>query len=170
MNTYIGTKVVRAVAMTRAAYNALRGWTVPADESGADEGYLVEYLDGGAPNLTGYTGYVSWSPKVQFDKAYVDVSNISFGMALEALKRGHRVARAGWNGGGQWVTMAGPKEGTKVHADGFWSSNNAAFARDQPDSEVTVTPYFTLKNAQDQIAAWVPSTSDCLANDWRVLT
>ena len=55
MNTYIGTKVVRAVAMTRAAYNALRGWTVPADENGADEGYLVEYLDGGAPNLAGYT-------------------------------------------------------------------------------------------------------------------
>lgn len=170
MNTYIGTKVVRAVAMTRQAYNALRGWMVPADENGADEGYLVEYLDGGRPNVPGYTGYVSWSPKEQFDNAYVNVANISFGMALEALKRGHRVARSGWNGSGQWVTMAWPQAGTKVSADKFWSKNNADFARDQPDSEVTVTPYFTIKNAQDQIAVWVPSTSDCLANDWRVLT
>lgn len=154
MNTYIGTKVVRAVAMTRFAYDALRGWSVPADENGADEGYLV----------------VSWSPKEQFDKAYVNVANLSFGMALEALKRGHRVARAGWNGRDQWVTLAGPPEGTKVHSDNFWSKNNADFARDQPDSEVTVTPYFTIKTTQNEIAVWVPSTSDCLANDWRVLT
>lgn len=170
MKTYIGTKVVRAVAMTRFAYNALRGWMVPADENGADDGYLVEYLDGGKPNVPGYAGYVSWSPKEQFDKAYVSVANLSFGMALEALKCGFRVARAGWNGNGQWVTMAGPKEGTKVHSDAFWSANNAEFARVQPDSEVTVTPYFTIKSAQDEIAVWVPSTSDCLANDWRVLT
>ena len=169
MNTYIGTKVVRAVAMTRAAYNALRGWMVPADENGADEGYLVEYLDGGKPNVPGYTGYVSWSPKEQFENVYLNIANLSFGMALEALRRGRRVARAGWNGGGQWVTLAGPKEGAKVHADSFWSAKNADFARDQPDGEVTVAPYFTLKNAQDQIAVWVPSTSDCLANDWRVL-
>jgi hypothetical protein len=169
MNTYIGTKVIRAIAMTRLAYNALRGWTVPADENGADEGYLVEYLDGGKPNVPGYTGYVSWSPKEQFDKAYVNVDNLGYGMALEALKRGHRIARAGWNGSGQWVTLAGPVKGSKVGADGFWSKNNADFARDQPNSEVTVMPCFTIKNAQDEIAVWVPSTSDCLAQDWRVL-
>lgn len=67
---YIGTKTIIAEAMTRAAYNTFRGWTLPADENGADEGYLVEYQDGGKPNVPGRAGYVSWSPKEQFDNAY----------------------------------------------------------------------------------------------------
>ena len=50
MKLYIGTKQVTATPMTRLAYNKYRGWTVPADENGADAGYLVEYLDGGTPN------------------------------------------------------------------------------------------------------------------------
>lgn len=170
MNTYIGTKVVRAVAMTREAYNQYRGWKLSANENGNDEGYLVEYTDGGKPNHPAHTGYISWSPKDPFDNAYIHVANVTFGLALEALKRGHRAARAGWNGRDQWVTMAGPKDGVKVHADNFWSDNNAAFARTQDGEEVTVTPYFTIKNAQGEIAVWVPSTSDCLATDWRVLT
>ncbi len=69
-NRYIGTKAVRAEAMTRAEYNVFRGWTLPKDEDGADEGYLVEYLDGGKPNVPTHEGYVSWSPKAQFDAAY----------------------------------------------------------------------------------------------------
>ena len=48
----------------------LRGWDLPADENGADEGYLVEYADGGAGNVPEVTGYVSWSPKGVFLKAY----------------------------------------------------------------------------------------------------
>lgn len=76
MKTYIGTKIVRAVPMTRLQYNEFRGWTVPADENPADEGYLVEYMDGGKPNTAAYDGYVSWSPKEQFDKAYVLVGEV----------------------------------------------------------------------------------------------
>lgn len=76
MNTYIGTKIVRAKPMTRAEYNQERGWMVPADENPGDEGYLVEYLDGGKPNHPGYTGYVSWSPKAQFDNAYILVGEV----------------------------------------------------------------------------------------------
>ncbi len=44
---YIGTKVVHALPMTRQAYNDYREWQLPDDEDGADEGYLVEYVDGG---------------------------------------------------------------------------------------------------------------------------
>ncbi len=47
---FIGTKVVKAEAMTRKEYNDFRGWSLPADENGADEGFLVEYLDGGKAN------------------------------------------------------------------------------------------------------------------------
>lgn len=67
--TYVGTKVIHAQPMNRAAYNYLRGWTVPEDENGEDEGFLVEYPDQPA-NTTTYQGYVSWSPTEVFMAAY----------------------------------------------------------------------------------------------------
>jgi hypothetical protein len=60
MKTYIGTKIIKATPMTRLAYNQLRGWALPSNENGDDAGFLVEYTDGGKPNLEGYAGYVSW--------------------------------------------------------------------------------------------------------------
>ena len=77
MKIYIGTKILNAKPMTRAAYNSFRGWPLPADENGADEGYLVEYADGGAPNTVQYAGYVSWSPKTQFEQAYLPIGDVS---------------------------------------------------------------------------------------------
>lgn len=70
MQLYTGTKQVKAHPMNRADYNTLRGWQLPADEDGADEGYLVEYVDGGKANVEGYAGYISWSPKAVFEMAY----------------------------------------------------------------------------------------------------
>lgn len=70
MTTHVGTKVVHARPMTRAVYNKLRGWELPADENGSDPGYLVEYADGGNANVEGFAGYVSWSPQDVFDRAY----------------------------------------------------------------------------------------------------
>lgn len=70
MKNYIGTKIINAKPMDRAAYNTFRGWTLPADEDGADAGYLVEYTDGGKPNTSAYEGYVSWSPADVFERSY----------------------------------------------------------------------------------------------------
>lgn len=70
MNQYIGTKLIKARPMNRADYNVYRGWELPADEDGTDEGYLVEYTDGGVANHPEHDGYISWSPKEQFDNAY----------------------------------------------------------------------------------------------------
>lgn len=71
MRQYIGTKIVSAQPMTRAEYNAYRGWELPANEDGADAGYLVEYHDGGKPNDDRHAGYISWSPAEQFERANV---------------------------------------------------------------------------------------------------
>lgn len=73
MKVYQGTKKVNAQPMTRGEYNKLRGWDVPKDENPDDEGYLVEYLDGGKANVPGYDGYVSWSPRDVFERAYLEV-------------------------------------------------------------------------------------------------
>lgn len=70
MTEYVGTKVLLAQPITRGAYNAYRGWTVPEDENPDDEGYLVEYTDGGKANHPDHKGYISWSPKDVFERAY----------------------------------------------------------------------------------------------------
>lgn len=57
-STYIGTKIIGATPMSRLAYNVYRGWDLPANENGADEGYLVEYQDGGTPNHPAHAGYI----------------------------------------------------------------------------------------------------------------
>lgn len=76
MHTYIGTKMVLATPMTRGEYNKYREWLLPINEDASDEGYLVEYQDG-PMNHDAHDGYISWSPKRQFDEAYVDLGHIN---------------------------------------------------------------------------------------------
>ena len=70
MNKYIGTKELLAKPMTRREYNDYRGRELPSDENPNDEGYLVEYLNGGKPNDARHEGYISWSPVDVFNNAY----------------------------------------------------------------------------------------------------
>lgn len=157
MNIYIGTKLIRAQAMSRAEYNAYRGWALPADENGADEGYLVEYLDGGQSNHPNHVGYISWSPADVFDRAYRPTIGLSFGMAIEALKLGERVARAGWNGKGMWLWIPEPLDEfcTKVFVCG--------------DEAFRAAPWIGMKTADNKFVPWLASQTDMLAEDWQVV-
>lgn len=169
MKTYIGTKRVNAVPMTRLHYNLLRGWELPADENGEDDGYLVEYLDGGKPNHKDYQGYISWSPKAQFENAYRENGGLTFGEALNALKAGLPLTREGWNGKDMFISLSGKLEGIPVKADNFWSESNRAFARTQPNQEITVLPCISMKlNSGRIFMGWQPSQLDILAEDWSI--
>ena len=77
MKTYIGTKVVKLLPMTRGEYNDYRGWAYPEGEDQSARGYLVEYTDGGKPNDDRHKGYISWSPKEQADKAYRELRDFN---------------------------------------------------------------------------------------------
>ncbi len=166
--TFIGTKQVKAIAMNRAEYNTLRGWTLPADEDGADAGYLVEYLDGGKPNMAGFEGYVSWSPAEQFENAYRPTQGMPFGLALEAVRKGLKVARAGWNGKGMWLSLS---PGSKaLNWERFWSPANRAYAQAQPGGGVDVLPCITMKTAGGEILmGWLASQTDMLSDDWVIV-
>lgn len=165
MNAFIGTKQVSATPMNRAEYNAYRGWMLPANEDGADAGYLVEYMDGGKANDSRHQGYISWSPKEQFDNAYRPISNMTFGDAIVMLKAGHRVARASWNGKGMWLALT---QGQAVPAEKFWNEHNRNFASLNGGS-AEVQPYITMKTAQNKIVPWLASQSDMLDTDWTVV-
>ena len=71
--TYSGTKQLQAIPFNKKEYCDFRGWEVLENEDPTEEGYVVMYLDGGKPNLPNYSGYVSWSPKDVFEKAYQEV-------------------------------------------------------------------------------------------------
>lgn len=144
MNQYIGTKIIKA--------------EIAANLKDGIEGYRVVYAD----------GYTSWSPRAAFEDAYRPCEAMTFGLALEALKKGHRVARSGWNGKGMWLSLSG--NGTReVPAGSFWSENNAQFARDCGGS-APVLPCITMKTATGEILmGWLASQTDMLAEDWRIL-
>ena len=96
MKQYIGTKHINAKPMNRAEYNAFRGWELPANENGADEGYLVEYTGAGQKaNTPDYEGYVSWSPKDIFEAAYKcsETFENRLGIELEELKKKNEALR-----------------------------------------------------------------------------
>lgn len=73
MNKYLGTKEVLAKPMTRGEYNDYRGWQIPENEDPNEQGYLIEYQDGGKSKDSRHAGYISWSPADVFDRAYAPI-------------------------------------------------------------------------------------------------
>lgn len=154
METYLGVKLIQARPMSRGEYNAYRGWVVPSDENPDDEGFLVEYMDGGKSNHPGHTGYISWSPKDVFERAYRPTTGLTFGLAIEAIKQGQRLARNGWNGKGMWIGL---------------HTEDGEFVREACGTTLKYRDYIVMKTVDDQLVPWVASQTDILAEDWEVL-
>lgn len=158
---YVGTKVIAATPMTRLEYNKYRDWQLPADENGDDEGYLVEYQDGGKPNHPDHSGYISWSPKDVFDRSYQPATGLDFGMALRAMEVGARVARRGWNGKGMFLFLV-PGSTFKV--------NRPPLLGIYPEgTEINYCPHIDMRTADGKIVPWLCSQTDALAKDWEIV-
>jgi hypothetical protein len=161
MKQFIGVKLIHAKPMTRAEYNAYRGWELPADENGSDAGFLVEYLDGGKANTPDHAGYVSWSPEDVFNRAYKPTDGMSFGLAVEAMKQGFKVSREGWNGKGMFLYY--------VTADYYPVKMPAAKSFFGENSLVPYRDYIAMKTVNNDVVPWVASQSDILCNDWSIV-
>lgn len=156
MKTYLGTKVVKATPMNRKDYNDYRGLELPDNEDGSDEGMLVEYVDGGRPNHPDHEGYISWSPIDVFNNSYHKVGvGSSFSIALELLKSGNKVARAGWNGKGIFIKLQTPDEHSKMTSPYIFIDTTGL----QTDN----------KHAPKSCVPWLASQTDMLAEDWVVV-
>ncbi|WP_208457513.1 Gp49 family protein [Burkholderia vietnamiensis] len=88
-------------------------------------------------------------------------ARFDFGAALARLKTGTRIARAGWNGKGQFVYL--------VPAASYPVQTGAAKAHFGEGSLVPYNAYLALKGVDDTVSTWVPSVTDCLAEDWHVV-
>jgi len=76
------------------------------------------------------------------------LKNIGFSKALEVLKRGGTVARAGWNGKGMFIKIQTPDENSKMGL-----------------------PYIYISTVDGKLVPWLASQTDLLAEeDWVVLT
>jgi len=104
--TCVGFKKVNLYAMDRYTYNELRGWSIPEGEKN-DEGYLVEYLDGGESNHKDFEGYISWTPKEVADKAYRPISkSAEFNLSINSNTLNYNEAeRIKWAYAWLWSTV-----------------------------------------------------------------
>lgn len=171
MSKFIGTKQISAIPMTRLEYNQYRNWELPSNENGNDDGYLVEYIDGGKSNDLRHVGYISWSPKEQFDAAYRPTNGMNFGLAIEALKLGKRVARAGWNGKGMWIVYMSPMNLPSFSTQGTERKVNDRTAKwIGEDTPLETLGYFAMWTADKKwLPGWLASQTDMLADDWQIV-
>jgi hypothetical protein len=152
MQRYVGTKIIFAEPMDECAF--LR--TVKGQDTSNREtrpGYKVAYSD----------GYVSWSPKVAFEEAYRKADGMTFGLAVEAAKKGLKIARTGWNGKGMFVVYQ------KGYPQGIPSNKQTAMAWGINEGDLfRCEPYLQIKMVNGSHAMWVPSINDVLAEDWMI--
>lgn len=84
-----------------------------------------------------------------------------FGMAIQYLKAGHKVARKGWNGKGMFLTL---QEGSVVPGDRM---RNDPARKYYDGKDVTIMPHIDMKAADDTyVVGWLASQTDMLAEDW----
>lgn len=148
MDTYIGTKIIQAEPAYRCEGTVYPKSGPYPRSMHLEDGYKVRYPD----------GYESWSPKEVFDEAYRPTDAMTFGLAIEAMKAGKKVARAGWNGKNQHIELAScisykSPEGQLVNVNHDAIGNQAV----------------AFCGSSGVQMGWLASQADMLANDWKVI-
>ena len=161
LTRYLGVKEVFATPMTAQAAGEILNR--PIDTTNADaegNGYLVIYKD----------GYRNWSPKAQFEEANRPATGMTFGMAIEAMRKGHKVARKGWNGKDMWIVLM-----PSLYLPPFNTQEPGAKVNDRTakhigkDTALDSQPYIAMWTAAKQWQpGWLASQADILADDWAV--
>jgi len=163
MKTFIGTKIIKALPMTRLEYNDYRGWELPEEEQGLEyeAGMLVEYNDSDHQNHLDHEGYISWSPMPVFEAAYRETEGLSFGLAIDAMKKGFRVARSGWNGKNMFLFL--------VPGSKFKVNRPPLLGIYQEGTEINYCPHIDMRTADGKVVPWLASQTDMLADDWSIV-
>lgn len=160
MEKYLGVKIISAEPMSSSSFiNQVKNEDVPSNHLNMD-GYKVVYED----------GYVSWSPKDVFEKAYQPITCMTFGLAIEALKLGKKMTRTGWNGKELFVFMQVPSEINNEIVPKMQSlpqSVKDEFVK--RGGNISYSNQMAIVKPDNSINGWVPSVSDILAEDWLIV-
>jgi hypothetical protein len=94
---------------------------------------------------------------------------MTFGVALEALKDGHRIARQGWSGKNMWLMYVDGTGGLEARPG---TPYHTAIAL----GDKTRTVVVNIKGHIDMMCAdgemqpgWLASQQDLLAHDWELI-
>ena len=83
---------------------------------------------------------------------------MDFGQAIDAIKRGHKAAREGWNGKNQYIEIASNISYT--NADGY--TVNA-------DHSAIGNMAIAFVGTSGVQLGWLASQADMLAEDWKIV-
>ena len=149
MKQYIGTKIIEAAPAVKKGGKVYDlTWPIPRSMEPEEPGYRVRYPD----------GYESWSPKDVFEEAYRRTDAMSFGLAIEAAKKGKRIARKGWNGKRQYVELA--------TAISYVSPIGAVVNAEHDAIGNQALAFVGTSGIQ---LGWLASQADMLADDWMIV-
>ena len=101
-------------------------------------------------------------PEEEFNSIYKSVDGLTFGLAIEAMKKGKKVARKGWNGKGMFIYYV---------PENIYPANENKFGTMKGIFENDLVPYgayIAMKTAQNNVVPWLASQTDVLAEDWLV--
>lgn len=91
---------------------------------------------------------------------------MNFGQAIEAMKVGQRVSRAGWNGKGMWLAIQPGSTIAPEHARGGAAKGRA----DEGADEIIILPHIDMRAADGSVVVgWLASQTDMLAEDWSIV-
>lgn len=133
MEKYIGTKMIEAEPFDRVSGDKAEMW------------YKVRYPD----------GYESWSPKSVFEEACRRTDGMNFGLAIEAMWKGCKVRRRGWNGKGIHIELQVPDAHSKMTSPYIYI-DTTGLQTTNPDAPKSRVP-------------WLASQTDMLADDWEIV-
>lgn len=112
-------------------------------------------------------GYNSISPAKAFEEGYRPLKDMThparlpFGLALNLLKAGQRVAREGWNGKGMFLFL--------VPGSRFTVNRPPLLGIYPEGTEIDYHAHIDMKTAQGYVVPWLASQADLLADDWSLV-
>ena len=86
---------------------------------------------------------------------------MNFSTALDAIKNGNRVTRAGWNGKGMFIFM--------VPGSVFMVNRPPLLGIFPEGTEVRYHAHVDMKTNDGEIVPWLCSQTDLFAEDWEQL-
>lgn len=148
MKKYIGTKIIEAAPAIKVDGKIYHPGTMLPVGTEAEQGYKVVYPD----------GYESWSPKAAFEEAYREADGMPFGLAIEAIKKGKKAARRGWNGKEQYIELA--------ENISYLNRSGEQINAEHKDSGSAAIAFVGTRGVQ---LGWLASQSDMLSDDWFIV-
>lgn len=135
MKKYLGVKIIEAVpAIRKGGKVYTSNDPVPKSMEPVEDGYKVVYPD----------GYESWSPKDVFEEAYREISGLTFGLAIEAAKKGYGFRLPQWS----------PEVNIRLQV---------------PDEHSKMTAPYLYVTSRFGCVPWNPTQIEILAEDWEVV-